>query len=147
MMVRVIAVCLLNLIFFNVFSQSSTTVNIIPKPVSLKIKQGSFRLDKNTTLVVKDEGDKDAAAFFNDYLQKFYGFTLNVNDAATGNKISLSTKKFIKAPENDEHYTLNGSARSIAIQGDSYAGTFRGLQSLIQLLPVKKAASLQVPLV
>jgi hexosaminidase len=83
----------------------------------------------------------------NDYLQKFYGFSLNIKDAASGNNIDLSTKKFIKAPDNDEHYTLNGSGKSIAVQGDSYAGTFRGVQSLIQLLPVKKSASLQLPLV
>src|SRR5690349_21409936 len=119
MMVRVFAVILLNLIFLNSFSQSSTSVNIIPKPVSLKVKAGTFRLDKNTAIVVKDEGDKDAADFLNDYLQKFYGYLLNIKDAATGNYISLSTKKFIQAPENDEHYTLNGSAKSIAIEGDS----------------------------
>jgi hexosaminidase len=147
MMIRVFAVLLLNLIILNTFSQTSSAVNIIPKPVSLKFKPGSFRLDKNTAIVVKDEGDKDAADFLNDYLQKFYGYSLNVTDAATGNYISLSTKKFIKAPENDEHYTLNGTTKSVAIEGDSYAGTFRGVQSLIQLLPVKKSASLQVPVV
>jgi hexosaminidase len=147
MMVRVFAVVLFNVIFLNTFSQSSTAVNIIPRPVSLKAKQGIFRLDKNTAIVVKDEGDKDAADFFNDYLQKFYGFTLNIGESASGNHISLSTKKFIKAPENDEHYTLDGTSKSIVIQGDSYDGTFRGVQSLIQLLPVKKSTSLQVPLV
>lgn len=147
MIVRFFAVFLLNLIFLNTFSQISTAVNIIPKPVSLKTKPGSFRLDKNTVMVVKDEGDRDAADFFNDYLQKFYGFSLNISEAASGNYISLSTKKFIKAPENEEHYTLNGSAKSIAIEGDSYAGTFRGIQSLIQLLPVKRSTSLQLPVV
>jgi hexosaminidase len=147
MMLRVFAVLLLNAIFLNTFSQSSTAVNIIPKPVNLKVKAGSFKLDKNTVIVLKDEGNKDAADFFNDYLQKFYGYSLDVKDAAEGNYISLSTKKFIKASENDEHYTLNGSAKSVAIDGDSYAGTFRGVQSLIQLLPVKKSSSLQLPLV
>ena len=147
MMVRSFVALLLNLIFLNAFSQSSAVVNIIPKPVSLKVKQGAFRLDKNTTITVKDDGDRDAADFFNDYLQKFYGFSLNIKDAASSNSISLTTRKFIKAPENDEHYTLNGTARSIAIEGDSYAGTFRGMQSLIQLLPVKKTTSLQLPLV
>ena len=147
MMVRVFVVILLNLIFLNAFSQSSAVVNIIPKPVSLKVKQGNFRLDKKTVIVVKDEGDKDAADFLNDYLQRFYGFSLNITDAASTNYISLSTKKFVKAPENDEHYTLEGTAKSIAIEGDSYAGTFRGVQSLLQLLPVKKSAALQVPLV
>ena len=147
MMVRVLGVLLLNLIFLNAFSQSSAVVNIIPKPVSLKVKQGTFKLDKNTVIVIKDEGDRDAADFLAGYLQKFYGLTLNVTNNASGNYISLSTKKFIKAPENEEHYMLNGSTKNIVIEGDSYAGTFRGVQSLIQLLPVKKGSALQLPLV
>jgi hexosaminidase len=147
MMVRVFAVLLVNFIFLNTFSQSSTAVNIIPKPVSLKTKPGSFRLDKNTTIVIRDEGDRDAADFFNDYLKRYYGFSLTIKDSGNGNHIGLFTKKFIHAPENEEHYNLNGSAKSITIEGDSYAGTFRGVQSLIQLLPVKKSGSLQLPLV
>jgi hexosaminidase len=147
MMNRVLAVFLTNLLFLQTFSQSSAQVNIIPKPVSLKVKPGTFRLDKNTKIVLKDQGDKDAADFFNDYLSKYYGFALQTTESADKNFISLSTKKFIQAPENDEHYTLNGSNKSVSIEGDSYAGTFRGVQSLIQLLPVKKSAILNVPLV
>jgi len=147
MVLKVFAAFLVNLLFMNMYAQTSVQVNIIPKPVSLKVKSGIFKLDKKTAIVVKDEGDKDAADFFNDYLEKYYGFSLNITDAATNNFISFSTKKFIKAPENDEHYTLNGTSNSIALEGDSYAGTFLGAQSLIQLLPVKKSSSLQLPLV
>ncbi|RYG22704.1 MAG: hypothetical protein EOO01_44940, partial [Chitinophagaceae bacterium] len=70
-----------------------------------------------------------------------------ITSTATRNYIGLSTKKFIRAPENDEHYTLDGTATSILVSGDSYAGTFRGMQSIIQLLPAKKSTVLSVPLV
>src|SRR5689334_14985480 len=135
-MIRFFAAFLANILFLQSFSQTSPSVNIIPKPVNLKAKQGTFRLDKNTKLVVKDEGDKNAAEFFNDYLENFYQLKLDVVDAADNNFISFNTKKFVKAPENEEHYTLDGTSKSISISGDSYAGTFRGTQSLIQLLPV-----------
>ena len=147
MLIRVFAVFLTSLFFLNAFSQKSVSVNIIPKPVSLKIKAGSFKLDRNTSIVAKDEGDKHAADFFNDYLLKFYGLSLNITDGPTNNSIIFSTRKFIKSPENDEYYTLNGSLKSITVEGNSYAGTFLGAQSLIQLLPVKKTSPLQIPLV
>jgi len=147
MALKVFAAFLVNLLFMNMYAQTSVQVNIIPKPVSLKVKPGIFKLDKKTAIVVKDEGDKDAADFFNDYLEKYYGFSLSITETASNNFISFSTKKFIKAPENDEHYTLNGTSKSIVLEGDSYAGTFLGAQSLIQLLPVKRSSSLQLPLV
>src|SRR6188474_1390766 len=109
MLIRVIAAAFANLIFLHVFSQTTLPVSIIPKPVSLKTKPGTFVLDKNTKIVVKDEGDRDAADFFNDYLQKFYGLSLDISGEVSGKYISFSTRKFVKAPENDEHYTLNGS--------------------------------------
>jgi hexosaminidase len=144
------AIILLNcFLFITLQSQINNRqiVSIIPQPVSLKVNIGSFRLDKTTILVVKDPGDKPSADFFNDYLQDIYGVRLNISNSAKKNFISISTKKFFKTPENDEHYTLNGTAVGFVLSGDSYAGTFRGIQTLIQLLPVDKSTSLAVPLV
>ena len=118
-MFRFLAVFVAVIFCLHSFSQTTPVVNIIPKPVSLKVKPGSFKLNSNTKLVVKDQGDIDAANFFNDYLQKYYDIKLDIADAAENNFISFNTKKFIKAPENDEHYTLNGNAKSISIDGDS----------------------------
>lgn len=142
---RIIAILLASILAFPVFSQSVAQISIIPKPVSLKTKPGAFRLNKSTKLVVKDDNDRDAANFFNDYLEDYYGLKLEIVDEAENNFISFDTKKFIKAPDNEEHYDLNSNSNSISISGDSYAGTFRGVQTLIQLLPVKNAASLQIP--
>jgi len=144
------AIILLNcFLFITLQSQINNRqiVSIIPQPVSLKVNIGSFRLDKTTILVVKDPGDKPSADFFNDYLRDIYGVRLNISNSAKKNFISISTKKFFKPPENDEHYTLNGTEVGFVLSGDSYAGTFRGIQTLIQLLPVDKSTSLAVPLV
>ena len=147
MLIRFFAVFLTNLLFLNAFSQKSVSVNIIPKPVSLKLKAGNFKLDRNTNIVAKDEMDKQTAGYFNDYLHKFYGFSLNITEAPTNSSIIFSTRKFIKSPDSDEYYTLNGNVKSITVEGNSYAATFLGAQSLIQLLPVKKSTQLQIPLV
>lgn len=120
---------------FYVASGFSQQVTIIPQPVSLKQTSGSFSFSNKTVLVLKDEGDRKAADFFNEYLKQFYGFTLDVGKNERKNYIQLSTRKFIKAPEKDA-YAMTVSADGVSIEGDTYAGTFYGLQSLIQLLPV-----------
>jgi hexosaminidase len=148
MMIRAIVAFVATISLLNVFSQTkSSAVNIIPKPVSLKMKAGYFKLDKNTKLVVKDENDRNSADFLNEYLKQYYGISLSVTSSAVQNYISFATRKFVKAPDNEEHYTLEGTKNGITVEGDSYAGTFRGVQSIIQLLPVTKTSTLNVPLV
>src|SRR5678816_2126720 len=69
-----------------------------------------------------------------------------IENEANKNFIQLTTRKFIKAPEKDA-YLLNVSANGVAIEGDTYAGTFYGIQSLIQLLPTAKSNFFKIPYV
>lgn len=119
------------------------TVSIIPQPVSLEQHKGAFIITKNTALVVTDAGDQSSAAFFNSYLKQVYGFQLAIKDKATTGSIILSTRKFIQAPA-VEGYQLISGPQGVRIEGDSYAATFQGIQTLIQLLPVQKTASLKI---
>ena len=138
------------LILFSIIGRAQNVL-IVPKPVSLKMGTGSFLLDKNTVIVARDEPDQNAASLFNDYLNTYYGFTLPVAKEASKKSIQLATRKFIKAPDNDA-YMMSVTKEGIAIEGDTYAGTFYGLQSLIQLLPIpengaKAPAALSIPAV
>jgi hexosaminidase len=122
-------------------------VSIIPAPVNYQVARESFVLSSKTAIVLSDAGESNTANFLNDYLKKFYGFTLPVKkkgQSGAGNQILLATNKFIKAPENEEKYSLNVSANNITIKGDSYKGTFLGMQSLIQLLPLQKSKTLTI---
>lgn len=122
-------------------------VNIIPKPVKLTTGVGNFKLDKKSCIIVVDEEQKNAANFLNNYLKDVYGFKLRVTNKNAKNSIRLNTKKFIKAPENEGAYTLEVTPSQVQIDGDSYVGTFYGIQSLIQLLPTEKSKSLLIPVV
>ena len=130
----------------SLYSQNSSgnASGIIPKPVSLKTNNGTFRIDRNT-VIVADEGIRDAADFFNKYMEDYYGFNLNTAESAQKNYIRFSSRTFVKAPENKEHYTFTSTSKGVDITGDSYDGTFRGTQTLIQLLPPAKATSLSIP--
>jgi hexosaminidase len=121
-------------------------ISIIPKPASLKKGVGVFNLSKSTALVVQDDGDLPAAEFLNAYLEQIYGFSLTVSKTPAARSIRFYTKKFIKAPDTDG-YTFEATAQGISVSGDTYAGTFHGMQTLIQLLPVTKATTLKVPAV
>jgi len=116
-------------------SAMAQQVNIIPKPVSVEVSKGNFVLSKNTVLVLTDEGEQNTANFFNDYLKRFYGFSLTIAKSATANYIRFGTLKFIR-PGTEGKYRMLISPATISIEGDTYQGTFYGMQTLIQLLPI-----------
>lgn len=118
-------------------------VNIIPQPASLQVKSGTFTITKTTSIVIADEGDRKSANFLNAYLKQCFGWSLPIKKQAAKNSIRLFTRKFIKAPDNDG-YSFESSPTGISIEGDTYAGTFYGVQTLIQLLPVTKSATLPI---
>ncbi len=71
------------------FNASFSQVNIIPKPASTKIGNGVFSIHPNTKIVLSTKEMKKQAAFFNDYLQKFYGFKLQLVSKTSKAKNSI----------------------------------------------------------
>lgn len=131
-----------------VFAQ---THSIIPQPVLLQTKGGTFSLNKKTVIAVRNEEDRKAAQFLNDYLQQFYGFSLDIDRQEEKNYIRLATRN--TSTTSKDAYALNITQDGVIIEGDSYPGTFYGVQSLIQLLPLPQSSaqkfngSLSVPMV
>ncbi|MFL5771560.1 MAG: beta-N-acetylhexosaminidase, partial [Flavisolibacter sp.] len=125
---------LLASISLNVFSQQP---QIIPQPVNIKLGTGSFTLSKKTVISARNDEDRKTAHLFNEYLEKIYGFKLDIDRQESKNYIRLVTKTFIRAPDKDA-YSLNITKDGITIDGDTYAATFYGMQTLIQLLPTDK---------
>lgn len=118
--------------------------NIVPQPVKAVAEKGSFQLSSKTTLVLLDQGEQITANFLNDYLERFYGFRLKTAKEATSNYIRLVTRRFIR-PGTEGKYSLQVRSNTISIEGDTYQGTFYGVQTLIQLLPLTRAATLTIP--
>ncbi|RYY93973.1 MAG: hypothetical protein EOO11_18790, partial [Chitinophagaceae bacterium] len=113
---------------------------LIPQPVQLKPGTGHFTITPATSIVVRDAEDTRIANLLRDYVQDRYGFQLPVSrQERTANVIRLNTRRFIKAPDKDAYY-LQVDGNGIAIEGDTYAGTFYGLQTLLQLLPEQLGA-------
>src|SRR5688572_12666652 len=137
-MKKITWICLLFPLF--IYAQE---LDIIPLPVSAKLMNGNFTINPATVIVVADAGDQQAADFFSAYLKKYYSLNLKKVKSATKNFIRLFTLKFIQ-PGTEGKYQLTCDANGVTINGDSYSGTFYGVQTLIQLLPMKKDKSLLV---
>ncbi len=120
-------------------------ISIIPKPASVEPQKGVFTLSASTKIILEGSGTEKSAAFFNSYLKKFYGFQLPVV------KIKSSEKNAIVLNyDRIDHtvpgaYTMTVDNNKIYIGGDNAEGVFYGIQSLIQLLPLEKKTSLDIP--
>lgn len=123
------------------------TPSILPAPVRLEATNGFFTITPETVIVTTDDGDAKTANFLKDYLQTYYALdvkSMKDIDKAPG-VIRVKTRKFIKAPEHEEGYSVNVTEDEISLEGNSYAGTFYAMQSLLQLMPVEKKSPLTVP--
>ncbi len=117
-------------------------VSIIPMPVSVQEKADSFLLNKRTVIVASNEADKQTASLFNSWLKELTGYELQIAAQGDNNAIILHSAA---DATNAEGYTLDVNNKTVTINGNTSAGTFYGVQTLIQLLPVEKASEMYIP--
>ena len=118
-------------------------VNIIPQPVKVVRNTGNFVITSQTSLIVANKEDNATAAFLNNYLSNYYGFVLPIVKKANKNYIKLSSQKNFEGLKS-EGYTFKSDKNGVEITGNAAIGTFYGMQTLIQLLPVEKSKSLAI---
>lgn len=118
-------------------------VKIIPQPVEVTTNVGSFVISPKTSLVVSSKIDEASASFLNLYLSNYYGFKLPIVKKATKDYIKFNSLKNIKGLK-AEGYSLKSDSKGVLIEGNSDIGTFYGMQTLIQLLPVEKSNTLKI---
>ena len=110
-------------------SYKSTNIDIIPKPISVEITEGSFVLDKNTSFTV-DSSMRNSAMFLQAFLAK--GFGLDFGETKTGNTIKFVLDSSII---DNEAYEILIKQHSIEIRANGDKGAFFAVQSFKQLLP------------
>jgi hexosaminidase len=139
---RLLALTLLFALF-----ATAQDVNIIPKPFRTVKMDGNFSITPATQIILEETGLEKSAQFLNDYLQKFYGFRLQViKNGGLRNKTNL-IRLDIERIGNPipGAYTIVIDRSSVSIGGDNAIGNFYGVQSLIQLLPLEKKQNLILP--
>lgn len=108
---------------------------IIPAPVKMDIKSGSFTITPTTTIKA-GEGTAHEGTMLNNYLKQLYGFILPESNTAKSS-IELEIKS---GDQNPEAYHLTVSNKKIVISASGTKGLFWGIQTLLQLIPPQKIA-------
>jgi hexosaminidase len=113
------------------------TVSVIPRPVTLAMKKGTFQFKPGTTILANPALVTEARLFART-LAPALGFTPEVRASRAGSapyvemKLDPSLKKL-----GDEGYRLEVSPRQIMLKAPKAAGIFYGTQTLRQLLPIQ----------
>jgi hexosaminidase len=114
-------------------------VGIIPQPVSYqKGDGGSCELSAWCVLEISDKSLQPSADFLNNYLKRYYGFTLASTDAGANARVRLELDASDQSTKTGA-YKLRSSGASITIKSSNPEGVFYGVQSLIQLFPVPES--------
>jgi len=131
-------------LFFSVFALLAMTtigqdsrISIIPEPVSLAKKQGSFNLTQS--MVLKAHADTDLGDTISDRTRKLTvptGFRVRtVSDNVDRADITLELIARKNEKLGDEGYELSVAQNGVLIKANKPAGLFYGVQTFLQLLP------------
>ncbi len=114
----------------------------IPQPASVTATGEAFEINNSNIVYVQEgvEGLQTVADYLAGELNRITGYTLTtqtVNSVPSkGIYLSVSPNSDLKA----EGYELNIGKKLVTVQGTDLAGTFYGIQTLLQALPVKAVA-------
>lgn len=118
-------------------------INIIPKPVSIEYGNGNFVFTGKTKMVAGNKSSREMADLLNDFLSKNYGFKLQVVKKRPDRNAIVFDLVAGKDPL-AENYEIQIDATAIRISGNQ-RGLFYGLQSFLQIIPVKYSGPIELP--
>ena len=122
-------------------SAQTNNINIIPRPQGIKILDGYFTINSSIKFLC-DEDTKMIAEYFSNEVESLFGIKLNIRKTSSDNaEINVIDLRLTKLDHSDskEAYHLNITKEKIIITANEPNGIFYGIQSLRQLLPVKKS--------
>ncbi|MES2455359.1 MAG: beta-N-acetylhexosaminidase [Bacteroidota bacterium] len=131
------------LVLFCIVSSSLAQVpDLIPQPVDLKMNfaKAAYKLDSETWILTSDTALRRSAVFLSDYLLRYYGISVQTAPYPLHEK-RRNTIRLIRTASvgpHEDQYALNVTDKNVDITASSDAGIFYGMQTLIQLLPIKK---------
>ncbi|MBL6950601.1 MAG: beta-N-acetylhexosaminidase, partial [Bacteroidales bacterium] len=121
-------------------NQQNTQLSLVPKPVSVKLKEGSFLINNQANIFVaeRDVDLMNVAILFSEQIRLAGGPFLQVQsmneETVDGNSIIFAYSGN-RESQITEGYRLKVTPNQILLTGNSGAGLFYGMQTLLQLFP------------
>jgi hexosaminidase len=117
-------------------SSSQREIAIIPEPVSLQKKAGSFTLPQAITIEAPAGAElQSTVSFLKSRLSVPTGYKVTVGNTAPTAAIRLQLTKMTDATLGKEGYRLSVTPKAVVITANGPAGLFYGAQTFVQLFP------------
>ena len=105
---------------------------LIPKPKSLKINAGSFKISPETRFSIPNDSLKPLTSTLNSLFKKAAGFKMHVSkEPIKKNSIGLKINSKLQG----ESYKLSVTEKNVVLESNSRLGFVYGLETIRQLLP------------
>lgn len=120
-------------------------ITIIPEPRLLKPLPGSFVLNDHALIHYEGKAGKITAELLQSLLKDNYGLALSTSNTPLPKEPLQPIINLIEASTGKpEGYEMEVNAGTVYLKGDA-EGLFYGLQTLKQLLPIAKSATIHIP--
>lgn len=126
-------------------SAAGGRIHVIPEPMSVTEKPGSFYLRQGATLAVEGDSMAGIAGWLVGQVREQTGILLKEEKGGRGAIVVLVGEKY--RGKGAEGYSLGVSSAGVRIEAGSSAGAFYGMQTLMQLVPPGRGDYLPVPCV
>ncbi len=114
---------------------------VIPEPVDMQTLEGSFTLNRETTIIIDDSSLQNIGEQLKKAIDSATGYDFNIRtntpEDTSENVILLSLSADTAGLGNDEGYKLNVNGDGVSIQAATSNGVYHGMQTLFQLLPAE----------
>lgn len=117
---------------------TESDISIIPQPVEISYRVGSFKCNKDIVIYTWSEKEKEIAGYFNSLISKSSGYELVTETTKQGDfphyGITLGLDPSMDSV-GDEGYKIRVKRKKIEITARSENGLFYAIQTLRQLFP------------
>ena len=119
---------------------ATSVPQIVPKPVSMTVGQGTYTLTASTNIVVPSGSDAalPVAQDLADYLRPATGYALPVvtgNPSSGDIELILGDPGGLQADPDGEGYQLGATTSNVTLEAPTPHGLYNGVQTIRQLLP------------
>lgn len=108
-------------------------IHIIPGPLQLETRQGTFSITRSTTLLLERNDWKEEVYLLKDKLDNACGWEFSLSDQLTDNCISLKRDESL----DEEGYRIEVDNHQASLFAATKKGMFYAVQTFFQLLPAE----------